>query len=178
MENSKSPNKKRKISDQDIPKKIHKFKYDENSQLYLLLKGENIENFNMLKEYSKIPLSIDLSTLTSANLPSDWPLKSAAARAGKASENFGRFMGYIKLEFFGVSLAKLNELVRENYDEFVHNDEVHALGFNIDGEYPTPSGQIPISRLIDSYHNSQIKTNKSDLKLLNHVMIYKVFLRI
>eukprot|EP01035_Chromulina_nebulosa_P020616 gene20616-26733_t len=98
---------------------------------------------NICFENTSPPISIDLSynkdQLRPIVLPKDWSTKASANRTALKAENYARLMGYVSVDLYDIKSAKLKSLTVANYFE--------NSPFNEDGEYITPNGQIPLSRI-------------------------------
>lgn len=95
------------------------------------------------------PKSVDFVTLRKRDIPADWGSKKGGGRAAAGTENLARLMGFIVVQVISNPVC-LQKLTAENH---VGTNAI----FSDDGEYQTPRGQIPVSRLVDMCYSKKIK---------------------
>ena len=114
-------------------------------------------NFFM-KGSCDVPLIIDFLSLESIALPNDWDSKRAADRAAKGIETIAQFAGSVDVVVEKVTVDDMNKLIAANYIDFEFGDE--------NGEFSTPIGQIPLSRLLE-YQPNLVHSNQGVLYSLS-----------
>lgn len=94
-------------------------------------------------EVQLVPMFIDYISLRNVDneVPDDWHSKQCATRAAKRCEFIGQFAGSIDVTVNDVSRKSMISLIAAN-------DVGEEFG-NDYGEFSTPIGQIPLSRLLD-----------------------------
>lgn len=89
----------------------------------------------------EVPKFIDYVSLEIVHLPLDWEKKGAADRAAKGTETIAQYAGCTDIEVQGISVDEMKALVALNNVEDDFGNE--------HGEFSTPIGQIPLSRLLE-----------------------------
>ena len=88
------------------------------------------------------PLAVDYRSLKPCAIPANWGSKSGAEAACKGREHHSRLAGFLSFTLDDVSNEELVELTRPK-------SVISVQGCDADGEFSTPLGQIPLSRLLD-----------------------------
>jgi len=88
------------------------------------------------------PLAVDYRSLKPCAIPANWGSKSAAEAACKGREHHSRLAGFLSFTLKDVSKEELVALTRPK-------SVISVQGCDEDGEFSTPMGQIPLSRLLD-----------------------------
>lgn len=83
------------------------------------------------------PYAIDYLTTEIVTIPKDWPTKNGAKKASTKAQCYARLVGYVQFDI-SVDQKTMESLVKENLTEGF--DDEH-------GEFSTPVGQIPLSRI-------------------------------
>ena len=90
------------------------------------------------------PSVVDYVNLQTLEMPADFHLKNYGDRAAKGKERAALLMGYVTIHIVNIRRGEVEALVArhivENYEE---------EGFDVDGQFPLPHGQIPVTRLLD-----------------------------
>ena len=89
------------------------------------------------------PASIDYCTGLPQPVPANWSARPRAEAACKGLERHARLAGFIPFRIEGVEPETVKGLVKPR--TFLDT----SLGFNADGEYTTPHGQILLTQLMD-----------------------------
>ena len=129
------------------------------SEARSILSGNSI-----VKEGKAAQTSVDFVTLRSESIPPDWGSNKGGGRAAAGTENLARRMGFIVIEVIS-SPAEVLKLMAKN--------PVDAKAvFSVDGEYQTPSGHIPVSRLVDMCYTEKIKIpDANSYKTLEYLLM-------
>lgn len=93
--------------------------------------------------------SVHFVSLKAEKLPADWGSHKGGGRAAAGTENLARQMGFIIVDVISSPSEVLKLMAKNPVDA--------EAGFSEDGEYQTPSGQIPVSRLVDMCYTEKIK---------------------
>ena len=106
------------------------------------------------------PSFVDYMTLETLKMPSNFHSKAYGDQSAKGRERGALYMGYVTLHIEHISREEVEALVArhhvENYDE---------EGFDVDGQFPLPHGQIPVTRLLDiAEPTKQQKKQKKERK--------------
>jgi hypothetical protein len=128
-------------ADEEEPAKINR-KHQKGELLWERISGDSNKCDSFISEKHSVPLFINFVTLELVTkLPNDWEEKKAADRAAKKIENIAQYAGCLDIEISNITVAQMTKLAAVNRveDEF-GNDH---------GEFSTPTGQIPLSRLIE-----------------------------
>jgi len=105
----------------------------------------------------KAPLAIDYFSLATVEIPPDWGRKEYATNAAKQVDRCARLMGCVTIKMTNMGDEDVMELVEEN--------DVDDAHFNVDGEFYTPQGQIPLGRIMD--RTRQLAKHSQDI--VNHL---------
>ena len=93
--------------------------------------------------------------------------------AAKGKSNLARLIGYISLCF----VAEEDVVKGLQAENIVSQGSTHPkipwMGFDNDGEFSTPQGQIPISRLVDGAYTENFELSKSDNDILQTLFVYQ-----
>ena len=111
------------------------------------------------------PMAIDFRSLETCILPADWSQRAGGERAAKHTEFFAQLMGSLTFTFEGVSLEKVKKFTAATKTR-ANGGEISSH-FDKNGEWATPFGQIPVSRLveIESQSSSQFELLQAVLSL-------------
>jgi hypothetical protein len=112
-----------------------------------------------------LPLSINYHNFTPEPIPSNWGTPSHATSAAQNLDCHARLMGMISLEFSDVDETVMTALTKSVPKVIQYRSNFHC---NEDGEYPTPTGQIPLSRVYDFLQAKELQPSSHLTKELLH----------
>ena len=123
-----------------------------------------------------------------AVIPISWESPSGAQKAATGAENYARLIGFTTINVKNIKPNLVEELqsekiveVEEGYENstFAKSNKKKSKGlciFDSDGEFSTPNGQIPLSRLIDYNYSRSLTLNDSDEKMLQTVFNIHIYI--
>lgn len=110
------------------------------------------------------PLVIDYRTLQPMELPHDWSEKKGMSRAisktAKDKEFLALHIGFVEFNIKGISEETMKEITEER------DGNGGMSTFDCEGEFDNPTGQIPLSGLLDAIEVDDITLGKEDNDLL------------
>ena len=114
------------------------------------------------------PSFVDYATLQPLEMPPNFHLKAYGDQWAKGKERGALYMGFVTVNVIHISREEVEALVAshhvENYDE---------EGFDVDGQFPLPHGQIPVTRLLDIMEPTK-KQKKQKKKTDNEPMTMSI----